>query len=292
MEPTYVATAFDALGKICSMEARMLALHREKPLSTIIPTTEERQRIYCYCNKSDTADELSVACDRCDHWYHVSCVGHTRDSLPEVWICDACVLRGVVQDEVALRNGAKSVCGVDEDFAIRKLLVEHLSRASNVANTFKDAREYQLARWVDECESLSKTYSETTTLAEESESPLEDTRWVCRRLLDQWDRRVEPLKHLGGRGVLTLSDEGLLRSALSLASKGELVVAFANHLGLMVQLMSDESPSQLRKLALKAVEKVSFSPIIISHRKLNLMGRTLFTRFFKRIKSSCFNLPS
>lgn len=258
MESTYLATAFDALGKICSMEARILALRREKPLSTILPTTEERQRIYCYCKKIDAIDELSVACDRCDHWYHASCVGHTRDSLPEVWICDACVLRVVIHNESVLRSGGdKAVCGVDEDFATRKLLVEHLSTASTVSGTFNDAREYQLEKWVDECERLSKkahTHDETAT---DGESPLDDTRWVCRRLLEQWDRRFQSVASFPDRVMLSLSDEGLFRSAISLASKCELCQSFTSHLGLMVQLMSDDSPPQLRKLALKAVEKVS-----------------------------------
>jgi len=60
--------------------------------STVIPPHRPILRtkvlqLYCMCRMPDDGREM-VQCDRCDSWYHVSCVG--LDNTARDWYCNKC----------------------------------------------------------------------------------------------------------------------------------------------------------------------------------------------------------
>ena len=73
----------------------------------MVPVLLERKQIY-YCpecekpclEKDKTLDELenSIKCTDCSLWYHLVCVGITRDR-DRYLICERCLLLSVLLDE-------------------------------------------------------------------------------------------------------------------------------------------------------------------------------------------------
>ncbi|KAJ8297346.1 Set1 complex component spp1 [Rhodotorula toruloides] len=53
---------------------------------------EEDDRLYCVCKELYDPERLMIACDKCEEWYHVDCVGISEDSveLVDVFICPKC----------------------------------------------------------------------------------------------------------------------------------------------------------------------------------------------------------
>ncbi|BGO98926.1 COMPASS (complex proteins associated with Set1p) component [Rhodotorula toruloides] len=53
---------------------------------------EEDDRLYCVCKELYDPERLMIACDKCEEWYHVDCVGISEDSveLVDLFICPKC----------------------------------------------------------------------------------------------------------------------------------------------------------------------------------------------------------
>ncbi|GAA5974358.1 hypothetical protein JCM11641_005233 [Rhodosporidiobolus odoratus] len=52
----------------------------------------EDSRRYCICNELYNPERLMIACDKCEEWYHVDCVGIAEDAveLVDLFICPKC----------------------------------------------------------------------------------------------------------------------------------------------------------------------------------------------------------
>ncbi|GAA6019027.1 hypothetical protein JCM10207_006292 [Rhodosporidiobolus poonsookiae] len=53
---------------------------------------EEDDRLYCICQELYNPERMMIACDKCEEWYHVDCVGIAEDrvELVDLFICPKC----------------------------------------------------------------------------------------------------------------------------------------------------------------------------------------------------------
>ena len=258
-ENTYLNTILDTFGKICAAEARILKVHREHPVRI-----DHSKEWGCYCGKAREKQNV-ISCDRCKSQYHASCVGLSASAMTDDWYCDACQMARIVDFERE-RNGnmGESGCSpelLDESYCMRRLLIDYLSittRKSGLVG-LQYAYEFQLARWWDEISQKSGEGGSgpSTTSTTPGRSPL------LMRLLELWDpRESSDLIALGQNslnGMLhCLSDEGRTRIMLHVAgTQSRLLVSHRSQVALFVnQLIGNKKNAMIRKLALKAIEKV------------------------------------
>ena len=279
-ETTYLNTAFDALGKICAAEARILKSHRTKPvkLQVVVHSQEEEgQHADCYCQKkkNPASLELMLGCDRCCTWYHAGCVGLSRETVPQIWHCDACQLKRIIEFErdrnTNLGGSGVTAAFVDEPYCMRRLLIDYLSIVSRKTGAVgvQDAYELHVARSISELSSSSSPGSSSSHASGGGGGPITDPSKLplFARLMELWDPRESSNIHDGMQqqgsdntlnGMLhCLSDEGRGRMVVHLAStKSSLLGSFRSQVGFIVKLMSSDSSALLRRLAVKAIEKV------------------------------------
>ena len=48
--------------------------------------------LHCECRMPENFDTLMVACDVCNEWFHVACVGLNKECIPRTWLCKICAL--------------------------------------------------------------------------------------------------------------------------------------------------------------------------------------------------------
>ena len=53
-------------------------------------------KLYCLCLMPDNYDPEMILCDRCKKWYHYSCVGIHKKSIPKTWKCSKCTGQDVI----------------------------------------------------------------------------------------------------------------------------------------------------------------------------------------------------
>lgn len=257
-ESTYINTCFDSIGRIASAYAVLAKAKREKEFTTTItvaPQDSNRKHVRCYCKQNDKTDTLMIDCDDCSIWFHLNCIGLNQDTLPEKWLCDTCQLQTIVVDEKMAQQKA-STCGIiNSVFAMNRVLERHLRRIG-----FEVPARFQIARWAEEIEKeATKSSKSSNTRADDDDDEEEserknDIRHVAAQILERWDpRRADP------RPIqFTFSEEGGMRALLAVTtSSSSFLSSFNKQMGLLLKLMSDKSHAQMRKLSVKAIEKVS-----------------------------------
>jgi hypothetical protein len=149
----------DAFGKITSAVASCLLQYRENPFKQLPETLspgelEPREEVNrCFCGR-DNLDTFMVDCDRCHSWFHGSCIGITKDTVPELWFCDDCKLLIAISDQAkvfAHRSGkSSSLTTFDRSHALRQLLLHYLTQnvECSASPQAKSAREFMIATWV------------------------------------------------------------------------------------------------------------------------------------------------
>jgi len=56
-----------------------------------LPRPERRStriRLYCVCQMPENYDDHMICCEKCDMWYHYSCI--KLDMTPQYWECASC----------------------------------------------------------------------------------------------------------------------------------------------------------------------------------------------------------
>ena len=241
LEATYLNLVFDALGKINAVQARLLAFHRDRPLEMKLclsqPDSEE-DVFDCYCQKTREAN-LNIQCDNCKLCWHGPCVSTYQEMMRDEWICDGCRLGRVATGERQKFGHNQDVpMLLDDIYAMRKTFLSTLSHRSGVTG-LGPAISLHLARWVDE---LETKYGRTAKAA---------TRVVVHGILDYWEKGV-PAANSGDN----LTEEGEIRVILALlAQTSPLLLSFRNEMKFLINLLSDNVPSSLRKLSIKAIER-------------------------------------
>jgi cohesin loading factor subunit SCC2 len=258
VETTYVNTVLDAFGKICAAEAKILKFHRERPVRIRSHATSSTSEERCYCDKDDSG--VAMECGRCQSKYHSICVAMTKETVLETWYCDACQLGRIVDFEQE-RNANLGDLGcspdlVDESYCMRRLLIDYLSivtRNSGVAG-FQDAYKFHLARWLSDLNRAHKRVGDNNV-------------WpLVTRLTELWDPRESSDLNTHGQNSLNgmlhcLSDEGRSRIMVHVAcTQSQLLLSHLSQLGLFVnELMGNKFSALLRRLSLKAIERVSWA---------------------------------
>ncbi|KAI2490142.1 HEAT repeat associated with sister chromatid cohesion [Fragilaria crotonensis] len=98
LESTYLATAFDILGKISASVAGILASQRERPLSMLarykkIKSKSEGHNVNsCFCGRYTFVDSLMVCCDTCRGFSMANAWGESRHT-PRRWSTKAVAVR-------------------------------------------------------------------------------------------------------------------------------------------------------------------------------------------------------
>jgi cohesin loading factor subunit SCC2 len=270
-ESTYLNTAMDALGKICAAEAKIHAVQRERPMmlqhARGISKKNDKQ-VSCYCSDTKFGNTSMLDCDRCHSWSHIRCMGLVPDALPEEWICDACQLARIVEFEQDKNtNMGQLACPVeliDDLHCMRLLLSDYLSivtRKTGVV-TVQDAYKFHLALWVGQMEQrrMSRPEQERQVTTPDDNGKLIP---LMERLLEMWNPSDSPSaassqSQQSLNGMLhCLSDEGRSRMVLHLAvTQSELLSSFRSKVQLILKLMASETGASIRKLSVKAIEKV------------------------------------
>ncbi|KAL7534879.1 hypothetical protein ACHAXR_010105 [Thalassiosira sp. AJA248-18] len=250
VEATYLATAMDAFGKITSAVAGTLQQNRENPfklpdsMSPGLSPEPQEEVNRCFCGRGNL-DTFMVDCDRCHSWFHGSCIGITKDTVPDSWFCDDCTLQTTILDQAKVFAGSikegKVLTRKDYNHVLRQFLLRYLSRTaqSSLSPQADRAREFLIATWVRDL-TLEKSNA--------GESGTFDLRLVRSHAIAQWSPPAFQQSH---RPASYLTDDGNQRIMLSLVASSELSVSFPRLLGVLLRLMADKIAS-LRKLSLKA----------------------------------------
>ena len=267
---TYFNTIFDALGKITAAVARINKWNDDHPVRLELPSIRKGdknvssnaiQHLGCYCNETEfVGDEFILSCDRCKTWYHGDCVGVSRGTLPEKWLCDGCQFGRIVEFERD-RNVNLGELGcpsnlIDRTHCLRRLVIDYVSTLTKNPGLkgIRDVYGFQLARWLKKIETMNE---KGNCIGEKDTLPL------IASLIELWDPQYSEAifqgKNSGSlNGMLNcLSDEGRSRIVVDFICKlSSLFTAFKNQVGRIVKLL--ESPSKsVRKLSLKAIEKIA-----------------------------------
>eukprot|EP00804_Cyclotella_cryptica_P016499 CCRYP_004721-RA/>CCRYP_004721-RA protein AED:0.03 eAED:0.03 QI:72/1/1/1/0.85/0.75/8/2037/1257 len=255
VEATYLSTAMDAFGKITSAVASCLLQCRENPFRQLPETLspgefEPREEVNrCFCGR-DNLDTFMVDCDRCHSWFHGSCIGITKDTVPELWFCDDCKLQTAISDQarVFARGIGKSssLTNFDHSHAIRQLLLNHLTQNVELSASpqAKAAREFMIATWVKNL-TLAKAHPDKST-------GTFDLDLVRSHVIAQW--ALETVQQNDTKRF-QLSTDGLKRITNSLVATSDLSTSMPKLVGVLLRLMSDAMAS-LRKLSVRAILQV------------------------------------
>lgn len=231
-ETTYLNSAFDTLGKICSVKAGILASSRQRPVTlTLTPPmsldTECNEAVDCHCG-NPRMDVFLVGCDSCHKFFHGACVGISdKESVPEKWSCDACCLGRIVIRE---RNKHSPK---EQEFIDKSYVLHHSVRAMTshrLGVDMKDAIRIGLVSWVEHLEQSSRLMRRTAA-----------------SLLEYWDKP--------GPAGENLTEEGVCRVVLALAAEG-LPKSIRSQIGFVLKILGDPSNSSLRKLSLRVIDQV------------------------------------
>lgn len=243
VDTTYMNSVFDVMGKICAVQARILATNRTKPINMITEAPNstdnncaESTQVNCLCQQKQTQDVLIVVCDQCNMLYHGVCVGiHDQESAPDQWFCDACCLGKIAKRE--RRFAEKESKYIDFNY-----ILHHSFQAATVHRLgvdMNDAVHMHLARWVDD---LAQHQDQDTDTA----SP---PRRLVSKLMEYWDEL--------GPAAEPLTEEGSVRVILALmANTSPLLRSFRMQIVFLLKVMADESTNSLRKLSLKVIEMI------------------------------------
>jgi cohesin loading factor subunit SCC2 len=256
VEATYLATAMDALGKITSHVASSLRQNRENPLklpdSTSPSELEPEEEVNrCFCGRGNL-DTFMVDCDRCHSWYHGSCIGITKDTVPDQWFCDECKLQTAILDQAKVfkrsNDGTMTLTSKDHNHVLRQFLLGYLSRIalspSPPSPQNEKIRQFFISSWVRDIMLQKKSSDGGGTF---------DLGLVQSHVIAQWSPPSHQMKY---HSYFSLTDHANSRIMTTLVTCAPLSASFPQLLGVLLRLMGDDMTS-LRKLSLKAFMQVA-----------------------------------
>ncbi|KAG7341962.1 sister chromatid cohesion C-terminus-domain containing protein [Nitzschia inconspicua] len=262
-EETYINTIFEALGKICAAEARIRIWNKNHPIQDLPPIRKNTalRRFDCYCGKEESGEKYTLNCDRCKTWCHGNCVGISRETQPDKWLCDACQLGEIVNFEreytTTLGDLGCPIGLIDRSYCVRRLLLDYLSLLleNNGHTGIQDAYKFHLARWLNSLQVINSSKAER----EGQKEGYTGNSALVSVLLDMWDPSETQTVGAGSlSGMLQcMSDEGRGRMMVDLITKlSGLLNSFQDQVGFVLKLLKDQN-TKIRKLSLRAIEKIA-----------------------------------
>lgn len=238
-EASFLSIACDVVGKITAVQARISAYQRSRDMVFSYEIVDARQRrMACYCGAGSFEDKrFRVGCNRCHKFFHGTCMGIAdSESVPSGWFCDSCLLQNIQDREQSRYPQAQHV--IDLEYTIRHSYQSQLAHRLGVEG-LDHAKQFHFARWLDELEGRCTASGVT-----------KQPHQIMNELSEFWEKP-------GPSGEF-LSNEGGIRSILFVAAKtSQLAKSFRKQIMVILKFLSDESSHSLRKLSLKALEKVS-----------------------------------
>jgi len=291
LEPTYLTTAMDTLGFITSDICAKVAAAKANPLifpkainlsrlDTVYndPSNSDSEKNRCFCGRDSFNNTDMLDCDRCHHWFHMSCVGVAKDNLPDSYICDECKIQVLVIHQInALVTTAKKLDKSKVDLPtelghedkvhiMRTLLLNFLSHQVGVTKSIsvEAARDFFLAKCIQDIEGIQ--------LNGDVEHGVLSQKMMQDHLQHLWHNRETYFHKASEYSLMTnlestqlndkceyLSQEGNSKLMLTLiASKSSVVAMFPYIIGVIVRLMGDEGVVSLRKLSVKALSQIVY----------------------------------
>ena len=247
VESTHVNTAFDTLGRICAAYAKVFATQRDKEFRTELDNTASGQTANCYCKGSDKVG-LKLSCDECGAYFHGDCVGLNHpDSVPEFWRCDVCSYRAIL-NEVANEISASGRSNQSHNIIDSTFMINRIVEACLAKRTLQVPYKYHMAKWVQELTKQSKCkHVEGRTDVGYQEA--------ITQILERWRSPGNATSRAIAK--ICFTEEGGARALLLLTTNySNFSKSFNAIMGLMLKLMSDKRHASLRKLSIKAIEKV------------------------------------
>ena len=267
VESTYLTTAMDTIGTICSDIASKLVAAKENPLEftkavptadlcqNVDPFSDEKEINGCFCGR-EKSHVFSLDCDRCHRWFHGNCLRIAKDYTPTHWHCDECKMILLATSQVGLQFDEEKDLGKEERAHIMRIvLLNFISQQLGKTQSMplKDARQFHVAKFIKEADKTKKDEEEGSDL------PLVS----CAQYLDMWTLptdsygygKINPLSSSMSHEYLSEAGNTKVMIALN-SSKSELVANFPRILGVLVALMGDGDVTSLRKLAVKAISQV------------------------------------
>jgi hypothetical protein len=158
------------------------------------------------------------------------------DALPHDWTCDACSLQAnmVHEKETTSRHV------VDTNFILYRVMEKHLKSTPG----YQVVAQCHVAKWLNELHGKAMQCKSPALKASYNQA--------IAAILDTWDSpRGSSTPRMG------FSQEGSARALLALTtSYSRFAKSFSVLMGLMLKLMSDKAHASLRKLSIRAIEKV------------------------------------
>jgi len=265
LEQTYIATALDALGRICAGSAGCLLVQKKFPLTfkdeidtSIAEQSSAHNKNSCFCGRVNLVQSFMLDCDRCHKWFHGSCVDVRKDNLPNLWICDDCKLQVLLIEQqqkfIELFNrgkrNKKSITSNEAGniFPLQHLLLDHFgsSHDEKISYQMLKAREFYLAKWIDG--NVKASAVDTTKKTMDSKARAE---FLTKHFLERWEFYHQT------PGEITLAGSSKLMLSLAVETY-DITTSFPHLLGVLVKLMEDKVV-HLRKLSVKAISKVNLT---------------------------------
>lgn len=271
LEPTYISTAMDTLGKICShtskciqeqKESPMVLKAKEKEASSSNPSEPKPQK--CFCGRLNLTNTFMLDCDRCHDWFHGSCVNVTKDNLPYVWICEDCQMQLVIEEQFVKKleggRGSSSVKfeGEIEDIHVfRQLVLNHFSSSALSSAGIQNAREFHIAKWLQHHQ-LQQQQTSSNKNDNDKDKTIHNDFFLTTHYLDQWDPFNSTSSNNPQQLLRLETKTQKLMLTLAVKTPHDLFQTYPQILGVMVKLMSDPTCVLHRKISTKAITQVSF----------------------------------
>nr|XP_029717334.1 uncharacterized protein KIAA2012-like [Aedes albopictus] len=165
------------------------------------------------CKRADT--KMMVQCDKCDQWFHFSCVGVSEDIADKSWSCTNCVTATWIQrTEAALENGTKRDDDNLERRSTRSQPIGNIATSTRSNLVIPPGNEVHKAASVDRNPFTSVRKSSTKVATDQIKADQQKQQW---ELSNRDSRKADVLIEDAAKALSEVSFSSSQKSAVSRA---------------------------------------------------------------------------
>ncbi|XP_062715269.1 uncharacterized protein LOC115260558 [Aedes albopictus] len=165
------------------------------------------------CKRADT--KMMVQCDKCDQWFHFSCVGVSEDIADKSWSCTNCVTATWIQrTEAALDNGTKRDDDNLERRSTRSQPIGNIVTSTRSNLVIPPGNEVHKAASVDRNPITSGRKSSTKVATDQMKADQQKHQW---ELSNRDSRKADVLVEDAAKALSEVSFSSSQKSAVSRA---------------------------------------------------------------------------